>query len=104
MSRERVLSDADWERIAPLMPSTDGVKSRPFRDHRQVVEGVIYRFRTGIAWRDLPDLDIALGESRCSAVSEPVFRQRLSRSSVGGRQASCRSVSRGRRRDERSSR
>lgn len=37
------------------MPSTEGVKSRPFRDHRQVVEGVIYRFRTGIAWRDLPD-------------------------------------------------
>lgn len=36
------------------MPSSDGVKPRPFRDHRQVVEGVIYRFRTGIAWRDLP--------------------------------------------------
>jgi hypothetical protein len=31
------------------MPSSDGVKSRPFRDHRQLVEGVIYRFRTGIA-------------------------------------------------------
>ncbi|RHW29040.1 IS5 family transposase [Nocardioides immobilis] len=54
MSRERVLSDDQWERIAPLMPSSDGVKSRPFRDHRQVVEAVIYRFRTGIAWRDLP--------------------------------------------------
>ncbi|MBB5787663.1 transposase [Jiangella mangrovi] len=54
MSRERVLTDAQWERIAALMPSTDGVRSRPFRDHRQVVEGVIYRFRTGIAWRDLP--------------------------------------------------
>jgi transposase len=54
MSRERVLTDAQWERIAPLMPSSDGVKSRPVRDHRHVVEAVIYRFRTGIAWRDLP--------------------------------------------------
>ena len=36
------------------MPCSDGQKSRPFRDHRQVVEGIIYRFRTGIAWRDLP--------------------------------------------------
>lgn len=36
------------------MPSSDGRKSRPFRDHRQVVEGIIYRFRTGMAWRDLP--------------------------------------------------
>ena len=54
MSRESVLSDAQWARIEPLMPSSDGQKSRPFRDHRQVVEGIIYRFRTGIAWRDLP--------------------------------------------------
>src|SRR5215204_3924421 len=54
MSRERVLTDVQWKRIAPLMPSSEGVKSRPFRDHRQVVEGVIYRFRTGLAWRDLP--------------------------------------------------
>jgi len=54
MSRERVLTDAQWERIEAFMPSSDGVKSRPFRDHRQVVEGVIFRFRTGIAWRDLP--------------------------------------------------
>ena len=54
MSREAVLTDSQWARIEPLMPCSDGMKSRPFRDHRQVVEGIIYRFRTGIAWRDLP--------------------------------------------------
>ena len=27
---------------------------RPFRDHRQVVEGIVYRYRTGVPWRDLP--------------------------------------------------
>lgn len=37
------------------MPSSDGQRGRPFRDHREVVEGIIYRLRTGIAWRDLPD-------------------------------------------------
>lgn len=26
------------------------------RDHREVVEGIFYRLRTGIAWRDLPDI------------------------------------------------
>jgi transposase len=36
------------------MPSSEGQRGRPFRDHRQVIEGIIYRFRTGIAWRDLP--------------------------------------------------
>lgn len=36
------------------MPSSDGRRGRPFRDHREVIEGIIYRLRTGIAWRDLP--------------------------------------------------
>jgi len=54
MSRTALLSDAQWARIEPLMPSSDGSRGRPFRDHREVVEGIIYRFRTGIAWRDLP--------------------------------------------------
>jgi transposase len=54
MSRSAVLTDAQWTRIEPLMPSSDGQRGRPFRNHRQVIEGIIYRFRTGIAWRDLP--------------------------------------------------
>lgn len=54
MSRVMALSDAQWARIAPLMPSSDGQRGRPFRDHRQVVEAIIYRFRTWVAWRDLP--------------------------------------------------
>jgi transposase len=54
MSREQVLTEPQWERIEPLMPSSDGQRGRPFRDHRQVVEGILYRLRTGIAWRDLP--------------------------------------------------
>lgn len=54
MTRAAVLKDAQWARIEPLLPSSDGQRGRPFRDHRQVIEGIIYRFRTGIAWRDLP--------------------------------------------------
>ena len=37
-----------------MLPSSVGKQSRPFRNHRQVVEGIVYRYRTGIAWRDLP--------------------------------------------------
>jgi transposase len=54
MSRTAVLSDRVWERIEPLLPSSQGRRGRPFRDHRQVVEGIVYRYRTGCAWRDLP--------------------------------------------------
>jgi transposase len=55
MSRRAVLTDAQWERICELLPSSEGCVGRPFRDHRQVVEGIVYRYRTGIAWRDLPE-------------------------------------------------
>jgi transposase len=55
MSRSVVLTDGQWARIEPLMPSSNGQRGRPFREHRQVVEGIVYRLRTGIAWRDLPE-------------------------------------------------
>lgn len=55
MSRSAVLNDAQWARIEPLMPSPEGQRGRPFRDHRQVVEAIVYRLRTGVAWRDLPE-------------------------------------------------
>jgi transposase len=54
VTRSAVISDAQWARIEDLLPSSGGKRGRPFRDHRQVIEGVIFRFRTGIAWRDLP--------------------------------------------------
>ena len=54
MDRESLLDDVQWELIEPLLPPQRSGKGRPMRDHRQVVEGVIYRYRCGIAWRDLP--------------------------------------------------
>ena len=54
-SRFRQFTDEQWERIEPLLPSNQGRQGHPFRDNRKVVEGIIYRYRCGIAWRDLPE-------------------------------------------------
>ncbi len=54
VEREALLSDDQWALIEPLLPPQCSGKGRPMRDHRQVVEGVIYRYRCGLAWRDLP--------------------------------------------------
>ena len=50
----QVLSDEVWARIEPLLPPLQGRMGRPMRDHRVLVEGAIWRFRTGSPWRDLP--------------------------------------------------
>ncbi len=54
MIRSGVLTEEMWARIEPLLPPEKGAMGRPMRPHREVIEGVIYRLRTGVAWRDLP--------------------------------------------------
>ena len=43
-----------WARLEPLLPSVKGPMGPPLRPHRPVVEGIVFRLRTGIPWRDLP--------------------------------------------------
>jgi transposase len=54
MTRCAVLTDEMWARVEPVLPPVKGRMGRPMRDHRSLVEGAIYRYRTGVAWRDLP--------------------------------------------------
>jgi len=49
-----LLSDAQWERIAPLLPGKDGDPGRSSRDNRLFVEAVLWLVRVGAPWRDLP--------------------------------------------------
>ncbi|QEV03582.1 IS5 family transposase [Streptomyces viridifaciens] len=48
------LTDSQWERLQPLLPVSNGRCGR-WRDHRQVIDGILYRTRTGVPWRDLPE-------------------------------------------------
>ena len=49
----KVLSDAQWERIAPLCPGKDGDPGRTALDNRLFLEAVLWIARTGSPWRDL---------------------------------------------------
>jgi transposase len=50
-----VLTDVQWERIAPLLPGKEGDPGRSGEDNRRFVEGVLWIVRTGAPWRDLPE-------------------------------------------------
>lgn len=48
------LTDTEWQLIAPLLPG-DPPRGGRWRDHRQVVNGILWRIGTGAPWRDIPD-------------------------------------------------
>lgn len=48
------LTDAQWKKIEPLV-STVRTGPEALRGDRLFVDAVIYRARTGIPWRDLPE-------------------------------------------------
>src|SRR3712207_3164301 len=47
------LTDNAWGRIAPLLPE-NGRRGKQWNDHRMVVNGILWKLRTGAPWRDLP--------------------------------------------------
>jgi transposase len=49
-----VLSDAQWNTIAHLLPGKSGDPGRSGADSRLFVEAVLWIARTGAPWRDLP--------------------------------------------------
>lgn len=48
------LSDEQWTRLKPLLPGRPNGR-RSARGDRLFVDAVLYRAKTGIPWRDLPE-------------------------------------------------
>ncbi len=49
------LTDAQWERLRPLLPPQKPRTGRPAKDHRTVLNGILWILRTGSPWRSLPE-------------------------------------------------
>ena len=52
--RRYALRDDQWERIKDFLPGRVGHVGGTAKDNRLFVEAVLYRYRAGIPWRDLP--------------------------------------------------
>ncbi len=55
MGRRHELTDDRWARLEPLLPPARPATGRPNKDHRTVVNGILWRLKTGAPWRDLPE-------------------------------------------------
>ena len=53
MRRRHELSDAEWARLAPLLPPRK--PGRPRQDDRRILNGILWKLATGVPWRDLPE-------------------------------------------------
>ena len=54
MQRYHILRDDQWERIKHLLPGRAGTVGVTAKNNRLFLKAVLYRYRTGIPWRDLP--------------------------------------------------
>ena len=53
--RRYALRDDQWKRIEHLLPGRPGSVGVTAADNRLFVEAVIFRYRAGLPWRDLPE-------------------------------------------------
>ena len=47
------LTDKAWERIESLLPK-NGRRGKQWKDPRRIINGILWKLRTGAPWRDLP--------------------------------------------------
>lgn len=55
MVRRHELTDAEWDVLRPLLPPQRPRTGRPAKDHRTILNGILWRLKTGAPWRDLPE-------------------------------------------------
>jgi transposase len=53
--RRYALRDDQWHRIKDLLPGRAGTRGARAKDNRRFIEAVLYRYRAGIPWRDVPE-------------------------------------------------
>ena len=81
--RRHELTDEEWAIIQPLLPNKP--RGVPRVDDRRVLNGILWRFRTGAPWRDIPERygprttlynrSCAGGLRGCGTASSPPYRR-----------------------------
>ncbi|WP_373305534.1 transposase [Streptomyces inusitatus] len=49
------MTDAQWARIEPLPPDRTPKRGGRWRDHREAIDAIAFKFQTGSQWVHLPE-------------------------------------------------
>ena len=73
------LRDDQWERIKEMLPGRKETVGVTAKDNRLFLDGVLYRYRAGIPWRDLPEVfgDFRVVHTRYSRWSKKGIWQKI---------------------------
>jgi transposase len=55
MDTRHDLTDAQFARLEPHLPPQKPPTGKPNREHRLILNGILWRLTTGAPWRDLPE-------------------------------------------------
>jgi transposase len=56
MSKRDELTDAEWAVLQPLLPPLQsGQRGRSYLPHRPILNGILWKLRTGARWQDVPE-------------------------------------------------
>ena len=79
MTKHYALRDYPWDRIKDLLPGRANTVGAIAKDNRLFIEAVLYRYRAGIPWRDLPERfgDFRVVHTRFSRWSKKEIWQRI---------------------------
>ena len=53
--RRHEVTDAVWARLAPLLPPEQPPSGRPNQPHRMILNGILWKLKTGAPWRAIPE-------------------------------------------------
>jgi transposase len=55
MNRGHELIEKQWQKLKEHLPPQKPETGRPADDHRKIINGILWKLRTGAPWRDIPE-------------------------------------------------
>lgn len=52
--RRHAITDDQWKKVEDLFPA-NGKRGGQWKDHRLMLDGMLWILKTGVPWRDLPE-------------------------------------------------